>query len=293
VNQLEYGDYYKFTASAGIALLITAALLPWAFLRESFDLLHETSKIALLTPEAQALIHKRQNLVAIIVNVVPWVSAGLAMVGAFLTAFGLIKWRDRQTVRDRGEDLEVQKKDRELQNMSPAEVEQKARDDAESLEERPTQALSTEASPPPNVYLTVENAVMRRLEECYGSNVKRNQRLGRVEFDAIVRVGQSERIIVEVKYIRKGFRQGWLTETLSNLAARTQLYSNTFSQPARGVLLIVMGPQSRQALDSLIAEESERLRTTRSSRFGDLRISSLREADIASISCQELQNLLN
>jgi hypothetical protein len=293
MSQLEYGDYYKFAASAGIALLVAAALLPWAFLREPFDLFHEAAKIALLTPEAQDLIHKRQHLVDVIVKIVPWISTVLALVGAFLTGYGLLRWRARQVVRDRGEDL---------QNMSHAEVEQKARDDAESLGDQPVQliqaiepiqTLTTEALPPTNVYLAVEDAVMKRLAECYGSNVKRNQRLGSVEFDAIIRMGQSDRIILEVKYIRKGFRQGWLTESLSNLAARTQLYRSTFSQAARGVLLIVMGPESSPSLVSLIAEESEKMRNTRSSRFGDLRISTLQEAEIESTPCRELTSLLN
>lgn len=294
MSQLEYGDYYKFAASAGIALLVAAALLPWAFLREPFDLLLQTSKIALLTPEAQRLIYKRQHLVDVIVDIVPWISVALAVAGGFLTGFGLIKWRYRQTVRDRGEDLDVQKKDKELHNMSREEVENKARDDAESLEEQPLRALIAEAPSPTNVYLAVETAVLSRLRACYGSDIQCNQRLGRVEFDAIVRTADSERVIIEIKYIRKGFHKGWLTESLNGLAARTQLYSNTFSRNARGVLLIVLGAESRQSLTPLIAETSERIQSTSSSvRFSNLRISTLREAEIATISCQEVGNLLS
>lgn len=292
MSQLEFSDYYKFAASAGIALLVASALLPWAFLREPFDLLLEASKIALLTPEAQGLIHKRQHLLDVIVYIVPWISGALAIAGAFLTGFGLLKWRHRQTVRDRGEDLDVQKKDKELQSMSWAEVEKKARDDAESLEEQPLRGLTTEPTSPTNAYLAVETALLSHLRECYGPNIKCNQRLGRVEFDAIVRTGDSERVIIEIKYIRKGFHQGWLTESLNGLAARTQLYSNTFSRSARGVLLIVLGAESRQSLAPLISETSERMRSTPSTRFNDLRISTLREADIATISCHEISNLL-
>jgi hypothetical protein len=36
MSQLEYGDYYKFIASVGIALIAVAILLPWLFLHESF-----------------------------------------------------------------------------------------------------------------------------------------------------------------------------------------------------------------------------------------------------------------
>jgi hypothetical protein len=51
--QLEYGDYYKFVASAGIALIAGAVVVPWMFLREPFDLAVEASKIGLLTPDAR------------------------------------------------------------------------------------------------------------------------------------------------------------------------------------------------------------------------------------------------
>jgi hypothetical protein len=74
MSQLEYGDYYKFVASAGIALLVAAVLLPWVFLHETFDLSLETAKIALLTPEAQSVIRTRQSQVALIIKFVPCVS---------------------------------------------------------------------------------------------------------------------------------------------------------------------------------------------------------------------------
>jgi hypothetical protein len=159
-----------------------------------------------------------------------------------------------------------------------------------SLEDQASPSLVPQIASSSSVYLKNEAAVLSRLRECYGPNVKGNQRLGRAEFDAIIRpTGDGERIIVEIKYIRKGFHQGWLTESLNSLAARTQLYSNTFSQKARGVLLIVLGPESRDSLNSVIAAASEKLRSTSSTRFNDLRITTLREAEIASVSCRDLK----
>jgi hypothetical protein len=290
MSQLEYGDYYKFAASAGIALLVAAGLLPWAFLNESFDLTLEASKIALLTPEAQSLIYTRQHLVALFVNIVPWASGALALAGVFLTGYGLLKWRIRQILRDQGEDADVQKK---LKDMSPAEVVKSSLDDAESLEEPPSHALTAPLSPPAdNPFLAAERTVLARIQECYGSSAKCNQRLGRVEYDAIIRAGESGRIILEIKYIRKGFRQGWLTENLNALAARTQLYSNTFSQNAHGVLLIVLAKES-QSLTSPIADASAKALDTRSSRFNNLRIRTLQEAQVSTISCSDLKHLLN
>ena len=64
-------------------------------------------------------------------------AGALAAVGISLTTYGLLKWRSRQAIRDKGEELDVQKKDKELQNMSRAEVEEKARDEAESDDRSP------------------------------------------------------------------------------------------------------------------------------------------------------------
>jgi hypothetical protein len=290
MSQLEYGDYYKFVASAGIALLLIAWLVPWAFLREPFDLTLEVSKVALLTPEAQGVIHRRQHLIAIVMSVVPVISVILSLVGAVLTACGLLKWRARQTVRDRGEDLDVEKKHRELQNMSRQEVEDKASKEAERLEDLPMHARAV-SPPTSSIYLAIESAVLDRLRRCFGANVQSNQRLGKAEFDAIVKSG-SERIIVEIKYIRKGFYQGWLNESLSSLGIRTQLYSDTFSRTARGVLLIVLGPDSRPDLVQLVDETSKKMRFAPSSSFSDLHVVTLREAEIATISCADLKDLL-
>jgi hypothetical protein len=102
-NQLEYGDYYKFIASAGIALIVGAVAIPWLFLREPFDLAVEASKIGLLTPDAQNIIHARQHLVAVIIGRLQIVSAVMASLGTVLTVIGLCFWYSRQSVRDRSE----------------------------------------------------------------------------------------------------------------------------------------------------------------------------------------------
>jgi len=48
--QLEYGDCYKFVASAGMALVAGAVAVPWLFLREPFDLTIASSKLQTLPP---------------------------------------------------------------------------------------------------------------------------------------------------------------------------------------------------------------------------------------------------
>jgi hypothetical protein len=61
MNKPEYSDLYKFIASLGLILIAFSILLPWLFLRESFESLVSASDFANLTPTAQALIAYRQN----------------------------------------------------------------------------------------------------------------------------------------------------------------------------------------------------------------------------------------
>jgi hypothetical protein len=250
------------------------------------------SKIALLTPDAQSVIHKRQHLVAALITVIPLLSLGLGIVGVFMIGLGLFKWHQRQAVRDKGEDLSVEKQRKELQQMSPAEVEEKAREEVESTEGQLLQAPAAQFVSPVNDFLNVESAVLAKVRDCYGPSVKSNQRLAGVEYDAIIRTGGTERTILEIKYIRKGFRQGWLTESVNSLAARTALYSNTFSQKARGVLLIVFAPSSRPQAQRM-SEEIERFPHLQSSRIKGISIRTLEQDSIPSISCQELRVLLD
>jgi hypothetical protein len=291
--QLEYGDYYKFVASAGIALLAAAFFLPWMFLREPFDLAIEASKLALLTPEAQGIIRERQHLITISIEAIPYVSGCFGVLGFFMTGLGLRKWNERQSIRDKGEDLGVEKLSRELQEMSPDEIKASAQEEIESIEDQPSAAFVADSSAPVNAYLAVEGAVLRRISECFGPSMKlmRNQRLAGIEYDAIIRDRESGRIVVEIKYIRKGFRHGWLIDSINNLAAKTALYSNTFSHETRGVLIIVLAT-SDPSLPQRVLALTEQFRLTQPQRFSDLHIHTIEEHEIANMPCDAVRRLL-
>ena len=68
MTKFEYSDFYKFIASAGIALIILSAFVPWLFLREPFDLFQTESGISQLTPLAQEVIATRQATIHSILN---------------------------------------------------------------------------------------------------------------------------------------------------------------------------------------------------------------------------------
>lgn len=291
--QLEYGDYYKFLASAGIALLAGAVVVPWMFLREPFDLALEASKITLFTPEAQNIIHTRQHLIAVAVHCMPYASGAMAVAGGVLTGLGLYPWRLRQSVRDKGEDLQNEKLSKELTDMSPKQIETKAKNDLEDADESEPALTAVQPHLTLSAVLAVEQALLSRIGSCLGSSMKvlTHQRLGNVEYDAIVRPRTRQRIIVEIKYIRKGFNRGWLSETFSNLASRMALYSKTFDEETYGVLIVVIAT-SHSPLARKVLELSHEVRESDASRLDRIRVETIYEADIATISCSQLKTLV-
>jgi hypothetical protein len=291
--QLEYGDYYKFIASAGIALIAGAVLVPWMFLREPFDLAIEASNIALLTPDAQNIVHARQHLIVTAIKYLPLASGLMVTVGIAFTGLGLYQWRSRQSVRDKAEDLQNEKLDKELKAMSPEQIETKAKTSVEDAEDLQPAQTTVQASSAVSSLLAVEQALIGRISSCLGSSVKvmSNQRLGNVEYDAIIRAKSTKRIILEIKYIRKGFNRGWLSETVNSLASRMALYTRTFDETTSGLLLVVIATPN-SPLSRKVMEISEELRTSHPSRLDNIRIHTIYEADIATIPCPQLTKMV-
>lgn len=296
--QLEYGDYYKFIASAGIALIAGAVVVPWMFLREPFDLAIEASKIPLLTQDSQTIIHARQHLIAVVIHALPQVSIGLSTLGVLLTGIGLIGWHSRQSVRDKSEDLATKKLEQELKEMSPAQIEERAKNEVENVEQAADEPVRT----PPALHassslvasaLAVEQAVQEKLRSVFGpfGTVMANQRLGNVEFDAIVRAKSTSPIIVELKYIRKGFNRGWLINTISNLALRMAIYTKTFKENVSGLVLIVIATTG-SPLARRVTEFENELQQTHPSLLGNVRVRAIYEAQIATISDEAFRDLV-
>jgi hypothetical protein len=298
VAQLEYGDYYKFIASAGIALIAGAVVVPWMFLREPFDLAIEASKIPLLTQDSQSIIHARQHLITAIVYALPKVSVGLATAGTLLTGIGLIGWHSRQSVRDKSEDLEAKKLEEELKAMSPAQIEERAKNEVENVEQ-----AADEPEPKPSALhassslvasaLAVEQAIQKKLRYAFGpfGTVMGNQRLGSVEFDAIIRMKSTSPIIIEMKYIRKGFNRGWLINTISNLTLRMAIYTKTFNENVSGLILIVIATTGSPLARRVIEFENE-LQKTHPSLLSNVRVRTIYESQIPTISDDEFRHLV-
>jgi hypothetical protein len=207
VGPVEYSDYYKFVVSAGIALIIVALALPWAFLREPFDLAFDTAKMSSITPQAKALILQRQGSLLWIWRFIPWITGCLLVTGAYSTGIGLWKWRARQLVRDRAENAATAKAERELQSITPEQNSERVRADAETAAPEETE---TETVAIVDRHTRIEDQLSQRIVQCFGDlyDVRINQRLGAAEYDVVLRsrtTGQAD-VLIDWKLIRRGFK---------------------------------------------------------------------------------------
>ena len=105
-----------------------------------------------------------------------------------------------------------------------------------------------------------------------------------------MRLGPDERVIVDVKYIRKGFNSGFLAETVNGLTARTALYASRFSAPSRAVLVIILASPN-----SIFVEKIEnlkaRLRTDRP-QLASVGIHCITKDEIPALTCQQVRQML-
>jgi hypothetical protein len=141
--------------------------------------------------------------------------------------------------------------------------------------------------------LAVEQAVQGKLLSAFDSfgKVMSNQRLGSVEFDAIIRTKSSSRIIVEIKYIRKGFNRGWLLNTISNLTLRMAIYTKTFNENVIGLVLIVIATTD-SPLARRVTEFENEFRSAEPSLMSNIRVRGIYESQIPTISNHDFRHLV-
>jgi hypothetical protein len=293
VPQIEYGDFYKFVVSLGIALLLASIVTPWLFLREPFDLTTEATRLALLTPVAQKIISDRQAILVQLLPIVPWASLSFAIVGISFIATGLTKWRNRQLLRDKAEDLALEKLKKELSNMSAEEVNERAVADLEQTSPAVFGAVELESAA--TKVLAIERSFYERLRKCFDQPYRLlvNQRLGIAEYDAILQsIDRSEPdIIIEMKYIRQGFKYSWLSESVRRLAVAKDLYTGSLGRAALPVLCVIFAQEDVSARLGL-QEIRERVQSEMLERGAKIRVEYILEASVSGMSCEDVRRLI-
>jgi hypothetical protein len=307
MTKLEYSDLYKFLVSLGIVLISLSLIVPWLFLRESFDALLKASDISDLTPTAQALLSYRQQAALWFVRNVWWISLTLAISGLLPLVMGITLWIRRQRVLDQREEietrkvgLEVEKLKREMESLTPTEIAMKA------IEEI-TEEVEAEEAPQPlaidsiktsiQEYLRVEEIFFSRLVACYGNErVLIQQGAKDVAYDAILKSDNPALadVVFEVKRLTRHLgldRVRAAAEQISHLIQSYALLTNRLTTTVVGIVLFVVPEEDRDSV-----RMQEYLWATKDqAQLYSVRVHPIfiTEKELLEITCSELETKIN
>jgi hypothetical protein len=305
MDQLDYGDYHKFKVSLGVACIIAAFVVPWVFLREPFDLLVEPSQLEKLSDSARSLIHYRQLVVTFLIWIVPFCSLFLLIVGAVLVFRGLREWKTIQHWFDQEQQLKVAKLQKEIHQMTPLEIEQKA--EAEVAESEIVETVSSsggslelaikpaERKTAVQRYLSIEGLISERLDQCLRADyqVFKKRRLGKVEYDVILATHSREGfdVVIEIKFAAKAFGRQWVLDNALKIIMATELYTEATKRKAIPVILFVsphdlLKRKNCEDYITLAQRESHRLNS-------DLVVHFIAEEDLGTLSCQQIREVIS
>ncbi len=241
---------------------------------------------------AQALVAERQHLLEKVFLALPWFSLASFLSGLTLASRALFQWRKRQSLRDKAEELEVQKLERELTAMTPQQVDEKLKAD---IEEQLRTALPDEVASATTQFRIVEQRVRDRISGCLSELyiVRANQRLANAEYDVVLesRTKDSPDVIVEIKYIRKGFHSGWLRESVSRLVLANDYYAEKLKRNVISSLLVVTAESAQVSIDGFDNVKRHVLQLSMFSRTA-LRVERVTETEITSLSCAALKKMI-
>jgi hypothetical protein len=310
MTKFEYSDFYKFIASAGIALITLAVFVPWLFLREPFDLFQTTKGISQLTPMAQDIIAARQASIQSIINIIPIFSAISFVLGFLGLIVGSVMWyRKTQLPIDKLAELNIKTLEKQLAVSSPEEVKvQREEEIIAQLEvespadfERESTSELDEILVPDNINNMVESSIRieRRvtglLVSCFSEThtIFPERRLGPIAFDVVMASKTSKPdYIFEIKYIRKGFKYNWLRDNVQKILYANRSYEQETNRKAIPVLLIV-GNENMTPSPTLLEKYINRVQDEMISLNSQVLVVFIPELEFYNMDCTKLKSKLN
>lgn len=260
VPRFEFGQFHKFLVSLGLVLCLVALAVPWFVLRESDALRVSSEELEGLTAIGRATIERKQEGLHALVVIWPYVSTGLLVFGSAFVALGLTRWRTRQAVLDRMEDLSRAKLEDEVRQLTPAEVDRKIeRESAEASREEASASEQRERAPQPSIGVSsassefrarvfeVEALVASKLRAALSDwyelrpNLAVRSSRGTADIDVVAEAkwaGGAD-LVVEVRVVRRWGPTVFVGDWLLRAARNRQLYSEATGRKASAVLWMV------------------------------------------------------
>lgn len=131
IPRFDFGHFFKFLASVGLALMVAAVAVPWLFATTNGALTITQNDLSELTPVAQDVLNGRQQATQTVQVWLPLICVTLALLGIILFIWGLVGWRKRQKVSDDAEDVDLRTKSATYEKLTSGEADEKRREEVE------------------------------------------------------------------------------------------------------------------------------------------------------------------
>lgn len=307
MKKVEYGDFYKFLASLGVTIIGATLLLAWLFLKEPFTWISQIAQISNLDNKTQMILEQKQNLLLRFLNFFDYFIVGALVIGLLFLCIGIFLWFRIQLAIDKNQILTNKKIEKELENMTVEEIVEGVIADIEESnsnihgEGETAQINNTDAKDGINQinysnnsiniiqdYMRMESLVYNKLHSCFRNTniVLRNQRIGRNEYDIIVKGNNSRQsdVIIEIKCFTKSFNQYSIRQALRQVQSASQVYTNNINRIS---IPIVIGVLSRKSVMS-----DENFEEHRNSEFEKLKIEGI-QGRVILLSEKEIERISN
>lgn len=268
MEKIEYGDVNKFLVSTGTVLIGLSFAVPYFYLKDDFGLLLSKKEISELTIPMRHLIHQKQFFVLTIQEFIPWVFGFLFASGIGLVFWGLKRWFKRQTRIDRMETLDLMKSEREWDQLTESEKEEKVKTEIRANEIAQIIESNKSSDPPKSEvskYLNVESKAIELFKRYRTENfeIHENVRMGnRYEVDIMLKAladSFSDRI-VEIRYASKSLPYETIKNSIIKLDQCTEFYLRRYKRKVVPVLLVVIADEINLSVEQ-IRELSQRARS--------------------------------
>lgn len=263
--KFEFGDLYRFIVSLGVIFIASAFVIPWLFLKESFDVLKSQQGISHLSDTASNIISKREGLILFAYNHLSTYFFISLFIGLSLVCYGLKKWRSNQLVLDEQTKLELELKKRAneekegLKNSGDEYLTLEKCDDKIELKNNNNKLSSCKGSSAKSFTcesggrtskesFTIQSQISQILYKNYTNDyqIALEKLVANVRIDIVLK-GRgllSKDWLIEIKVIHKGFGLSWLRDNFIKINYARTVYTQFENRTPNTLLLIVIDDDS-------------------------------------------------
>ena len=266
-EKVEYSSLYKFLVSLGLIIMISPAICMGFLLQENEILLINKEELLNITENARLSIEWKQEKLLWFLNNAPCILGVVFIIGAILMIVGLFCWIPSQKVTDKKNKVENKELENQLRKLDEEENTDKIQKEIIEIEKEELKETSESSESYTIVqiqnmqkevqeknriinkflvqrYKKVEEAAAYKISEEFrdGYNADTNIRIGRMEYDVILKSKDDERdYIFEIKYWFKAHSWDSATwsDTIYRLHRQVENYEQYMGRTAIPVLMIV------------------------------------------------------